>query len=108
MDQLGIRVLGNLVIHRGGVPLPNFPTRRSEALFAYLVIHRDRLVHRDVLCGEFWGDHPDAQARKSLRTALWRIRSVIEADPSDRGVLVRVEGDQIGFVGSPRVWVDAL
>jgi DNA-binding SARP family transcriptional activator/DNA-binding NarL/FixJ family response regulator len=105
-DQLGIRLLGNLGVHRGSVPLPAFPTQRSEALFAYLVIHRDRLIHRDVLCGQFWGDRPDAQARKSLRTTLWRIRSVIEARPSDRGSILHVEGDHIGFVASAQPWVD--
>jgi DNA-binding SARP family transcriptional activator len=106
MDPLAIRVLGNLVLDRGDAQLPPFPTRRSEALFAYLVIHRDRLLHRDVLCGAFWGDLPDAHARKCLRTALWRIRSVIESDSCDRGTVLRVEGDQIGLLASPRVWVD--
>ena len=104
--ELGIRLLGNLGIHRGSVRLPTFPTQRSEALFAYLVLHRDRLIHRDLLCGKFWSEQSDTQARKSLRTTLWRIRSVLEADPADRGTLLRVEGDHIGFAAPPRVWVD--
>jgi DNA-binding SARP family transcriptional activator/DNA-binding NarL/FixJ family response regulator len=105
-DDLGIRLLGTLGVQRGSVALPSFPTQRSAALFAYLVVNRDRLIHRDVLCGKFWGDRSDAQARKSLRTTLWRIRSVIEADPADRGTLLRVEGDHVGFVAHPRVWAD--
>lgn len=106
MDQLRIRVFGSLVIHRGDALLPPFPTRRSEGLFGYLVLGRERLVHRDVLCGEFWGDQTEAEARKALRTALWRIRSVLEPVEEERGTLLRVEGDQVGFVGSGRVWVD--
>jgi DNA-binding SARP family transcriptional activator/DNA-binding NarL/FixJ family response regulator len=105
-DELGIRLLGSLGIDRGGVRLPALPTQRSEALFAYLVLHRDRLIHRDVLCGKFWSEQSDAQARKSLRTTLWRIRSVIEADPADRGTLLRVEGESIGFAAPSPVWVD--
>lgn len=105
-DELGIQLLGNLGVRRGGVPLPAFPTQRAEALFAYLVLHRDRLIHRDVLCGQFWGDTPDGQARKSLRTTLWRIRSVIEADPAERGTLLKVEGEHVGFAAPSRVWVD--
>jgi DNA-binding SARP family transcriptional activator len=105
-DELGIRLFGNLGIERGGARLPALPTQRSEGLFAYLVLHRDRLIHRDVLCGKFWSEQSDAQARKSLRTTLWRIRSVLEADPADRGTLLRVEGDHIGFAAPARAWVD--
>ena len=104
--ELGVRLLGAFGLRRGAVALPALPTQRSEALLAYLVIQRDRLVHRDVLCGDLWGDRSDAQARKSLRTTLWRVRSVLEADASERGTLLRVDGDHIGFVAPPDARVD--
>ena len=104
--ELGVRLLGAFGLRRGAVALPALPTQRSEALLAYLVIQRDRLVHRDVLCGDLWGDRSDAQARKSLRTTLWRVRSVLEADAAERGTLLRVDGDHIGFVAPPGARVD--
>jgi DNA-binding SARP family transcriptional activator len=106
MEHLRIRLFGGLEIHRGNVLLPAFPIQQSERLFAYLVLHRERLIHRDVLCGQLWGELGQAEARKSLRNALWRIRSVLEPADVQRGAFLRVEGHLVGFVGSTKVWVD--
>jgi DNA-binding SARP family transcriptional activator len=107
MKELKIHLLGGVEVFRGDAPLPAFPTQKSLSLFAYLVLARGRLVHRDTVCGHFWGDQTDVEARKALRTCLWRIRSVIEPDPEDRGTLLQVEGSQIRFAKSRGTWVDA-
>lgn len=107
MCQLRVRIFGGLLIHRGQSRLPFFPTRKSESLFGFLVTHRGRLVHRDLLCGQLWGEHTETEARKALRTALWRIRSVVEPEPADRGTVLRVESDKLGLVASAPPWVDA-
>ncbi len=106
MEILSIRLFGGMEIHRGDISLPKIPTKSSEKLFAYLVLSRGRLIHRDVLCGQFWGEQPDCDARKALRTALWRIRSVLEPDESQRGTILRVEGDLVGFADTASAWVD--
>jgi DNA-binding SARP family transcriptional activator len=107
MDQLRIQLFGGVEVRSCDASLPSFPTKRAELLFAYLVLHRHRPVHRDVLCGQLWGDQRDALARKILRTELWRIRSVIEPRKEDRGTFLRVGGDQVGFTGPGEAWVDA-
>lgn len=107
MEQLSIRLFGGLEVQRGRTLVAGFPTQRSALLFAYLVLNRDRLHHRDVLCGLFWGDQGDGAAKKGLRNALWRIRSVIEPQSRERGTHLRVEGSHIGFRSSSDVWVDA-
>jgi DNA-binding SARP family transcriptional activator len=106
IDSLRIRLFGGLEVRRGQVPLPPFATRRSELLFAFLVLNQGRLVHRDVVCGQLWGDQCDADARKALRTALWRIRLVIEPRKEDRERFVRVDGAQLAFEGPDDTWVD--
>jgi DNA-binding SARP family transcriptional activator len=108
MDHLRIHLLGGLEVRRGDSPLPALPTRRARSLLAYLVLHRDRAVHRDVLCGLLWGEQPEAEARKALRTALWRIRSVLEPREEDRGLFLRVDGPQVTFPGTGGAWVDAV
>src|SRR5690606_37175990 len=67
---------------------------------------RDRLIHRDVLCGNFWGVQPKGDARKALRTALWRIRTVLEPAKQDRGTYVRVEGSHVGIATTEEIWAD--
>jgi DNA-binding SARP family transcriptional activator len=106
MHHLRIRLFGGLEVFRGETPLPPFPTRRARSLLAYLVLHRDRAVPRDVLCGLLWGEQPEAEARKALRTALWRIRSVLEPVEGERGRFLRVEGTQVIFQGTGNAWVD--
>jgi DNA-binding SARP family transcriptional activator len=106
MEHLRIYLFGGLEIHRGGDLLPAFATQKSEELFAFLVLNRERLVHRDVLCGRFWGGHPEAEARKSLRTTLWRIRSVLEPTKRERGKFLRAEGHLVGFAGTHATWID--
>lgn len=107
MRELKVHLFGGVEVYRGGRLLPAFPTQKSLSLFAYLVLNRGRLVHRDTICGQFWGDQSDADARKALRTCLWRIRSVIESAGGERGAFLQVEGSQIRFNASVETWVDA-
>ena len=83
-----------------------FPTQKSRALFAFLLMHRERLHPRDVLMGILWGDRPDGVARKCLRTDIWRVRSVVEAPGDGDASCLRIVGDEIGFEGSSRHWLD--
>ncbi len=106
MSTLRIRLFGGLVAHRGEVPLPSIPTHRARVLLAYLALHPHREHHRDVLCGVLWGEQAESEARKALRSALWRIRSVLEPGEEDRGRALRVEGERIAFPGREEAWVD--
>lgn len=81
-----------------------FPTRKAEALVAYLALRGNGRHRRGYLCELLWGDVPDAQARHSLRQTLTDIRTVLQ--PHVRDLLVTSE-DTVAFVPG-RVWVDAL
>lgn len=108
MSTLRIRLFGGLVVHRGETPLPRIPTHRARVLFAYLALHPHRDHHREVLCGVLWGEQAESEARKALRSALWRIRSVLEPGEEDRGRALRVEGERIAFPGRDESWVDVM
>ena len=51
----------------------HLPTRKMEALFAYLVLHPG-VQNRERIASLFWGDSPEELARRSLRTALSALR----------------------------------
>lgn len=55
------------------------PTRKVEALLAYLALH-PQPHPREKLAALFWGDTPDAQARASLRNALPTLRRLIHPE----------------------------
>ena len=62
----------------GGAPLV-LPTRKTQALLAYLALPLGQAHPRDKLATLLWGDMPDAQARGNLRHALSRIRKNLPA-----------------------------
>ena len=72
--SLYIHLLGPLRLTWGteALSLPHLTTACS--LLAYLALHHNRALPRDLLAGTFWPDRPDGEARKALSDALWRIR----------------------------------
>src|SRR5438477_159129 len=68
------------------------PTRKSQALLAYLALPPGRAHPRDELAALLWGGIRDESARLSLRQALFGIRRVIgEIAP------VRQDGDALAL-----------
>jgi DNA-binding SARP family transcriptional activator len=59
-----------------GAPLV-FPSRKSQALLAYLALPLGQAHPREKVADLLWGDLPDAQARGNLRQALSRIRKIL-------------------------------
>lgn len=106
MQDLRVHFFGGAEIYRDGLLLPVFPTQKALSLFAYLIVNRGRLIHRDTLCGKFWRDQTEVEARKALRTCLWRIRSVVEPRKELRGTLLQVQGSLIRVISSETTWVD--
>lgn len=53
------------------------PSRKSQALLAYLAIPPGQAHPREKVAGLLWGEVPDAQARGNLRQALSRIRKIL-------------------------------
>src|SRR5262245_51990624 len=51
------------------------PTKKAQALVAYLAIPLGRPHPREKVATLLWGDMPEAQARGNLRQALSRIRT---------------------------------
>jgi predicted ATPase/DNA-binding SARP family transcriptional activator len=53
------------------------PTRKTQALLAYLALPLGQAHPREKLAALLWGDMQDAQARGNLRHALSRIRKIL-------------------------------
>ncbi|WP_137180522.1 BTAD domain-containing putative transcriptional regulator [Roseomonas sp. AR75] len=79
-----IRILGGLELRAAsGEPL-HLPTRKTALILAALAL-APRGLRREALCGLFWPDRAEAQARSSLRQALTALRGAFpETDPAIR------------------------
>ena len=75
---LEIRLLGPLVVSKGGESLP-LGGRRPRALLALLSIQRG-VVSRDRLVDELWGESPPATARHMVEVYVSKLRAVLGAD----------------------------
>jgi pimeloyl-ACP methyl ester carboxylesterase len=72
--RLRVELLGDLVVSRGGVTVDLPASRKTRALFAYLLLN-PRPQRRDWLCELFW-DLPD-DPRGALRWSLSRLRAAL-------------------------------
>jgi DNA-binding SARP family transcriptional activator/energy-coupling factor transporter ATP-binding protein EcfA2 len=71
---------------RHGETAVSLPTRKAQALLAYLALAPDRAHERDTLCGLLWGDTGRDQAFSSLRQTLFGIRKALP--PALKGALI--------------------
>jgi DNA-binding SARP family transcriptional activator len=98
MDTFDVRLFGRLIIrHENGEPV-NLTSPKVQELFCYLVLQRDRPHPRETLLDLFWRNSPVAQARRSMRQALWQLQSTLAAfrpPPIDRFILASTEWIQV-------------
>jgi len=75
--RLKLALLGGFQAQLDAGPTLLLPTRKTEALLAYLALPLGQAHPREKLASLLWGDMPDAQARGNLRNALSRIRKAL-------------------------------
>jgi DNA-binding SARP family transcriptional activator len=69
------RVLGPLEVVENGIPLP-LGGAQQRALFAVLLLNANRVVSRDRLIDELWGDDPPGTAVQTVRVYVSRMRKL--------------------------------
>ena len=86
MNDLEIDVLGGLSVRRNGSILKLPASRKARAMLAYLLL-TGKPQHRERLCDLFW-EGPD-DPRGALRSALWKLRRLINEPGAERIVATR-------------------
>ena len=94
MARLSLTLLGGFEARLDAGPPLAFPTRKAQALLAYLALPLGRTHPRDKLAALLWGDLPAAQARSNLRHTLFVLRRLLAA--TDRPV-VRLDGETVAL-----------
>src|SRR6266542_1074634 len=74
---LSVRVLGDVDLRLGDVPLPPLESARAESLLAYLLLHREAPQSRQRLAFLLWPDSTEPQARTNLRHVLHHLRRAL-------------------------------
>src|SRR5213593_169780 len=93
MACLTLRLFGGFQARFGEQDL-TFPTRKAQALLAYLAVRPEQAHTRSKLATMFWGAAGRDQARQSLRQSLSALRSAFA--PSPPRILV-IDGDRVAL-----------
>jgi len=82
-------------------------TYTVQALFAYLLLNRQKTHPRDILAGLFWGECSTDRAHNCLNTAVWRLRRVLEHGNILAGkYLISTSREELGFNTQSDYWLD--
>src|SRR5438552_3260098 len=91
------RVLGPLEVRDGERSLP-LAGAKQRALLALLLVHANRVLSRDRLIDELWGEQPPETAVTSLQVYVSRLRKVLPAETlltRPPGYLLELEPDKL-------------
>jgi predicted ATPase/DNA-binding SARP family transcriptional activator/Tfp pilus assembly protein PilF len=106
MTKLSIRLLGPLQVTLDGQPLTDFATDKARALLAYLAVESDHSQRRDTLAGLLWPEHPQRQARQSLRQTLVRLRQALGDDQERGEPFLLSDRETVQFNSGSDHWLD--
>ena len=76
-EQLTVKLLGNIRFEIDGEPVEGLPSRKAEALLAYLICH-ERPFPREFLAELFWEDRSQKQGLANFRSVLSSLRRKFE------------------------------
>jgi TolB-like protein/Tfp pilus assembly protein PilF len=94
MGKLDVRLLGGFEARFDTGEKVNLPTRKAEALLAYLALAPGKARSRDQLAGLLWSDRADAQAKSSLRQALTSLRHGLQENGA---AVLTTEGESVSI-----------
>jgi len=94
MQRLQLTLFGGFQARRGSGDAVALPTRKAQALLAYLALPLGQAHPRDKLASVLWGGIRDESARASLRQALFSLRRGLGEEAS---AVLRQEGDLVAL-----------
>jgi DNA-binding SARP family transcriptional activator len=94
MVALRLALLGGFEARLASGGTVGLPSKKAQALLAYLGLRPGQPHPRDKLAALLWGERSDARARDGLRHALAALRKVL---PGVEPPLLRVEGPAVAL-----------
>jgi len=104
MALLDLKLLGGFEARLDSGRKIALPTRKAEALLAYLALAQGKPRSRDQLVGLLWSDRGESQAKGSLRQALTSLRHGL---PANGAPVIETEGEDVALEAGA-VAVDVL
>jgi len=106
MTSIIVRLFGKICIIRDGQESNNFTCGKSQALFGFLLMHRESLHTREKLATLLWPDYSASQAKQCMRQTLWQLRTLLGSNQSSGGDLLLVNSEWVGINPEADLWLD--
>ena len=107
MGVLQVALFGNVRVTHNNWLSEVIMTREIQALLAYFLLHRHRVHSREAIAGVFWGERSQDKARRSLNTALWKLKKALEPEEVPAGTyLVNSHQGGVSFNRASQYWLD--
>ncbi len=106
MEDFRIKLFGKFSAERGGQIIEGIQARKVQELFSYLLISKNHLQPREVICEVLWENQPPTKAKKYLRQALWRLQLALSEAANSRGPEIVADNDWIQISPAARFWLD--
>lgn len=94
MAALTLTLFGGFQARLGSGQALDLPTKKAQALLAYLALRPGQAHPRDKLAALLWGDSDDARARDSLRHTLAALRKTL---PGGTPQILVAEGQSLAL-----------
>ncbi len=94
MGGLHLTLFGGFRARLGSGEAASLPSRKAQALVAYLAVTPGQFHPRDKLAALLWGESSDARARDGLRHALAALRGAL---PDTKPPILLVEGPTLAL-----------
>lgn len=76
--RLTVSCLGPFRVYQNEKLVEKWNGHKCKLLLKYLILHRDRPVHREILMDLFWPDADLTSARKNLHQAMFNLRQTLQ------------------------------
>jgi len=77
VHALQFRLLGKFAVYYNHTALDSFNVQKVQELLCYLLVHRDRPHHREVLAELLWNNANTPYSKKYLRKTLWQLQTAL-------------------------------
>lgn len=106
MAGFRIKLFGKFSAERGSQIIEGIQARKVQELFSYLLVSKNHLQPREVICEVLWENQPPAKAKKYLRQALWRLQLALSETANSREPEIVADNDWIQISPAARFWLD--
>ncbi len=89
---LVVYCLGPFRVYQNEQLVEKWQGHKCKSLFKYLVIHRERPIHREILMDLFWQEADPEAARKNLHQAIFNLRQTLQTGCPDFAHILLEDG----------------